>query len=113
MGEHHWSVARKSSNQEALDYYRERSKAPGVEDGGGARNHYCMNCDGVIPFEHRGDTCPHCSAALDDGVRRYFNWVEIDQPPSSDLIPLLKVAVPVLLVLAALGILILRWIFGG
>ena len=49
MGPEHWSRARKDSNQEALEYYRERSHAPGVEAGGGPRNFYCMRCDGVIP----------------------------------------------------------------
>ena len=53
LGEDHWSKARAGENQEALDYYRERSKAPGVEAGGGLRNHYCFECDGVIELEHR------------------------------------------------------------
>ena len=30
MGDHHWSRTRGERNAEALDYYRERSKAPGV-----------------------------------------------------------------------------------
>ena len=51
MGPDHWSVARKDENQEALEYYRQRSHAPGVEEGGGPRNFYCMRCDGVIPVE--------------------------------------------------------------
>ncbi len=48
LGEDHWSKSRAGENEEALEYYRERSKAPGVEDGGGMRNHYCFECDGVI-----------------------------------------------------------------
>jgi hypothetical protein len=32
-----------------------------------------------------GQVCPHCGAAVDPRVRRMFNWVEIDQPPASDL----------------------------
>jgi hypothetical protein len=92
MSERHWSKTRKDSNREALDYYRERSKAPGVAEGGAERNFYCMRCDGVIPFETKAVTCPHCGEALDEHVKRYFNWVEIGEPPASDFLPLLKVA---------------------
>ena len=30
-------------------------------------------------------TCPHCQGELDEHVVRYFNWVEINEPPESDL----------------------------
>jgi hypothetical protein len=90
LSEHHWSRARRDANQEALEYYRERSRAPGVAEGGAARNMYCMECDGVVP--HAAERCPHCGAPIDDKVRRYFNWVEIDKPVESDAKPLLAVA---------------------
>lgn len=113
ISEHHWSRARSGENQEALEYYRQRSHAPGVESGGGARNHYCMQCDGVIPMEHleSGATqvCPHCGAALDEHVKRYFNWVEIDEPPASDLRALLPFLVLGLLLLIAAAL--LAWWF--
>ena len=35
--ERHWSRLREGKNQEAMDYYRQRSKAPGVAEGGGVR----------------------------------------------------------------------------
>jgi len=83
---------RASRNAEALEYYRRRSRAPGVAEGGEARNFYCMECDGVIPFERAGQPCPHCGADTAGAARRYFNWVEIDRPPPSDLRALLSVA---------------------
>jgi hypothetical protein len=92
--ERHWSRLRKGKNQEAMDYYRQRSKAPGVAEGGGVRSSYCLECDGVIPLKYDqrteaeldlGQVCPHCGATVDPRVRRMFNWVEIDQPPASDL----------------------------
>ena len=92
--ERHWSRLRKGKNQEAMDYYRERSKAPGVAEGGGIRSSYCLECEGVIPLKYdqrteavmdTGQVCPHCGAEVDPRVRRMFNWVEIDQPPASDL----------------------------
>ncbi len=106
MGDHHWSRARAGENQEALDYYRERSRAPGVAQGGGARNFYCMQCDGVIPLDHQGERCPHCRATIEGDARRYFNWVEIDRPPRSDaraLLPLFALAVLVLAAAVALA----------
>jgi hypothetical protein len=103
IDEHHWTRSRKASNQEALDYYRERSHAPGVAEGGGPRNFYCMQCDGVIPTDQEGAACPHCGVSLEGVARRYFNWVEIDQPPSSDLRALLPVAAALLVVLAGLA----------
>jgi hypothetical protein len=105
MGPDHWSVARKDENQEALEYYRQRSHAPGVEAGGGPRNFYCMHCDGVIPVEPPVEACPHCGEALTEVARRYFNWVELDQPVKSDvraLLPLAAGGAALLLVIAAL-----------
>ena len=92
MGPDHWSVARKDENQAALEYYRQRSHAPGVEAGGGPRNFYCMRCDGVIPAEPPLEVCPHCGVSLAGVARRYFNWVELDQPVKSDLRALLPLA---------------------
>ncbi len=92
--ERHWSRLRKGKNKEAIDYYRKRSQAPGVAEGGGIRSSYCLECEGVIPLEYdqrteadlnTGQVCPHCGAVVDPRVRRMFNWVEIDQPPASDL----------------------------
>jgi hypothetical protein len=104
MSEHHWSRARAGTNAEALEYYRQRSHAPGVAEGGSTRNHYCMRCDGVIPFEQIETACPHCGEAFDGAARRYFNWVEINEPPKSDaraLLGLLIAGVVGLLALAA------------
>ena len=109
MSEHHWSRARAGTNEEALEYYRERSRAPGVADGGAERNFYCMDCDGVIPHDHAGPGCPHCGAKLEGMARRYFNWVEIDRPPASDAGPLLKLALVVLGVLLLVGLLVWAW----
>jgi hypothetical protein len=92
LEDHDPSRARGERNREALEYYRERSRAPGVAEGGAERNHYCMACDGVIPFGFAGERCPHCDEPLDERVRRYFNWVEINEPPDSDLRPLARVA---------------------
>ncbi|MCK6444805.1 MAG: hypothetical protein L6Q99_00280 [Planctomycetes bacterium] len=110
VGEHHWSRARKDANQEALDYYRERSKAPGVEAGGSERNFYCMQCDGVIPYDQAGTACPHCGVALDERVKRYFNWVEINEPTQSDAKALLRVALPIALGLGAIAALVWWWL---
>ena len=103
ISEHHWSKARAGSNQEALEYYRQRSHAPGVEQGGSARNFYCMQCDGVIPYEPppraAAEHCPHCGASLEGIARRYFNWVEINEPAKSDLAALLPLLIAGALVL--------------
>ena len=116
VSDEHWTRTRKGMNQEALEYLRERSHAPGVEEGGGPRNHYCMSCNGVIPLEYDQRApateevlvCPHCGVELDARVRAMFNWVEIDQPPKSDLGPLLGVAVAGTL---ALGLIVfLAWL---
>ena len=113
MSDQHWSRARKHANKEALDYYRERSKAPGVAEGGEARNFYCMDCDGVVPFEHEGGHCPHCGVELDRSVRRYFNWVEIDTPPRSDLRAVLPWLLLILALVLTLVIVIFGLLFGG
>ncbi|MEZ6013916.1 MAG: hypothetical protein R3F49_02275 [Planctomycetota bacterium] len=98
MTEHHWSRTRGERNSEAIEYYRERSQAPGVAEGGAARNSYCMDCDGVIPWDgFEGGACPHCGAPLEGGARRYFNWVELDRAPEGD-------ARAVLLVLGAVAL---------
>ncbi|MEM9800621.1 MAG: hypothetical protein AAGA20_09865 [Planctomycetota bacterium] len=104
MSEHHWSRTRGERNAEAIDYYRERSQAPGVAEGGDARNFYCMECDGVVPWDDfSGDACPHCGAAIDGNARRYFNWVEIDRAPDRDRTAVLLAVGIVGLALLAFG----------
>jgi hypothetical protein len=113
--EEHGSPSRSERNREALDYYRERSRAPGVASGGAERNHYCMACNGVIPLEYDSrrpaggppEKCPHCGAELDRRVRAMFNWVEIDQVPSGDA-RFVLIAAGVVLAAAALAV---WWIF--
>lgn len=110
MSDSHWSRTRGERNREAIDYYRERSRAPGVADGGEARNFYCMECDGVIPFDHEGPACPHCEAPITGKTRRYFNWVEIDQPVEGDfraVLPFLAVGAIALALVAWLTVRIL------
>ena len=97
MSDAHWSRARAGSNEEALAYYRSRNAAPGVAQGGSERNFWCMQCSGVIPHDEAGGRCPHCGAALEGRARRYYNWVEINEPPRSDLSALLPILVPLLL----------------
>ncbi len=110
MGEHHWSKARAGTNEEALDYYRQRSHAPGVAEGGSSRNHYCMQCDGVIPFEHAEPNCPHCGAEITGEARRYFNWVELNEPPRSDLRSLLPLFIGAGLALAAVVVVVVYFV---
>jgi len=110
MSERHWSRARRDSNREAIDYYRERSKAPGVAEGGAERNFYCMRCDGVIAYTHSAPNCPHCGEPIDEHVKRYFNWVEINEPPPSDFLPLLKLGSALLAALVAVGALLWWWL---
>ena len=96
--------SRDERNVEALEYYRRRSKAPGVAEGGTERNFYCMECDGVIPFGAALERCPHCDAPIDERVKRYFNWVEINDPPPSDakaLLPWIAMAGLAVLALVA------------
>lgn len=109
MGPEHWSRARAGLNAEALEYYRERDLAPGVAGGGAERNFYCMRCAGVIPFAPPAVVCPHCGAELGEAARRYFNWVEINEPPPSDLRPLLARAG--LVVAAVLALAAAVWFF--
>lgn len=100
IGERHWSRARKGAHREQIEYYRERSRAPGVAEGGAERNFYCMQCDGVIPFAGAPQSCPHCGAAVDENIKRYFNWVEIAEPGGSDaraLLPFFAVGLVLLL----------------
>jgi hypothetical protein len=115
ISDEHWSRARKELHREEIEFLRERSQAPGVEGGGADRNHYCMECHGVIALAYdqrepsEGSSlehCPHCGAELDTNVRMMFNWVEMDQPHGSDLraiVPILAgVALLVVAVVAAL-----------
>ncbi|TAJ17858.1 MAG: hypothetical protein EPO68_08740 [Planctomycetota bacterium] len=104
ISDRHWTRARAGQNEEALEYYRERSKAPGVAEGGDVRNFYCMECDGVIPYQSGAVDCPHCGARVEPGVRRYFNWVEMEMPAPSDRRFLIGVAVAGLLVLGVIGL---------
>ncbi len=112
ISEHHWTRSRKGKHTEALEYLRGRSKAPGVSEGGSARNYYCMRCDGVVPHDHAGESCPHCGAPLEGRVKRYFNWVEIDQPAGSDFRALLPWIIGALAVGGVLLWLLGWWIFG-
>ena len=108
MSEHHWSRSRGDQNSEALDYYREKSKAPGVAEGGSHRNQYCLNCNGVVPLEYDSrvpldeqaarEACPHCGEPLEGRVRQMFNWVETDQVPTGDA----RAVLPLLLVVLVL-----------
>ncbi len=110
MSDDHWSRARKDKNQEALNYYRERSKAPGVADGGAARNFYCMSCAGVLDFDTQASACPHCGAVIEGGARRYFNWVEMDEPKKSDFLVLMPWLVAGLVLLAVLATGLVFWL---
>ena len=101
----HWTRSRRGANEEAIDYYRARSKAPGVAEGGKERNHYCMRCDGVVPYDPELEACPHCGAPIEGRSRRYFNWVEIDQPGEGDFRALLPY-------LAAAGVLLVALVAG-
>lgn len=92
--------ARAERNREALEYYRERSRRPGVAEGGKERNFYCMECEGVVPHDQVNGACPHCGAEIDPRVRRYFNWVELDTPPEGDAGPILRLAALVLAIAA-------------
>ena len=110
MSDAHWSRSRAGTNEEALEYYRERSRAPGVASGGAERNFYCMRCDGVIAHDHRGASCPHCGEPLEGTARRYFNWVEINEPASSDfkaLLPFVLGGVVVLVLILCIAL----WMF--
>jgi hypothetical protein len=112
VSDKHWSRARAGANREAIEHLRQRSHAPGVAEGGGARNHYCMECKGVVPFaDPPPERCPHCGAALDEHVRAMFNWVEIDSAPSGDAASLARVlalGLAALVLVAALAYWMLR-----
>jgi len=103
ISERHWTRSRAGANEEALAYYRQRSQAPGVREGGDVRNFYCMECDGVIPYTSGATKCPHCGAAVEAGVRRYFNWVEMEMPPPSNRRFLTGVALALLALLTCIG----------
>ena len=68
-----------------------------------------MECDGVIPHDHEVEVCPHCGAAIDERVRRYFNWVEIDRPGEGDFRALLPWLVALALLLGGLGWWFVTW----
>lgn len=69
-----------------------------------------MGCDGVIPHDHQGEGCPHCGAAIDERVRRYFNWVEIDRPGEGDFRALLPWLVVGAGVVGGLGWWFVNWV---
>ncbi len=116
MDERHWSRSRGDRNAEVIEYYRQRSHAPGVAEGGGLRNSYCLECDGVIPLQYFQTepvdskaplkTCPHCGVKLDRRVQRMFNWVEIDRPHDGDF----KAILPLLLGGLLLIGLVIAWL---
>ena len=111
ISERHWTRTRAEMNREALDYYRERSHAPGVAEGGSHRNFYCMKCDGVIPYYEQHERCPHCGEPIDPTVKRYFNWVETDFPRKRDLTALLPWALVVLLAALLAAAALAYWLF--
>ena len=117
MSDAHWSRSRRGSNREALEYYRQKSRAPGVAEGGAPRNQYCLECGGVVPLSYdsreplaRGrepERCPHCRAELEGRVRQMFNWVETDQVPEGDakaVLPFFLLALALIAGLAYLGL---------
>jgi|GEM_PF-5037412 len=111
----HWSRSRTERNAAEIEYLRSKSRVPGMDGEIAERNHYCMECGGVLPLRYdrfrpasreAQETCPHCGATLDANVRAMFNWVEIDQVHSSDaaaVLPLALGLLAVVLVLVALA----------
>jgi hypothetical protein len=106
----HWSRTRSERNRETLEYLREKSRAPGVAEGGAERNQYCMQCGGVLPLAYvssqpadrdRSTNCPHCGAEVHPTVRAMFNWVEIDQVPRGDFAALAPWLLGVVLLVGA------------
>jgi hypothetical protein len=69
-----------------------------------------MDCDGVIPSDPPATECPHCGVPIQGEVRRYFNWVEIDSPPTSDWLALRPYFLLALLILVSLFALLWWWI---
>lgn len=111
LGDDHWSRARTERNAEEIEYLRAKSRVPGMEGEVAERNHYCMECGGVLPLLYdrnrpadraASEHCPHCGAELDANVRAMFNWVEIDQVPSSDAAAVLPIAFAVLAAIVGL-----------
>ncbi|QDU67777.1 hypothetical protein [Engelhardtia mirabilis] len=109
LPESHWARARDGTNTEALEYLRNRSKAPGVADGGSERNHYCLKCNGVLPLRYDSrkaaekvppKKCPHCGEPIEQRVRAMFNWVETDQVPGSDARAMAPLVVGLILIVA-------------
>jgi hypothetical protein len=112
ISDRHWSRSRSEANREALEYYRSRSRAPGVREGGAERNFYCMACDGVIPHDGAAAACPHCGEPLDEAVRRYFNWVEVDRRTKSDFRAVLPLLLAGLAVAGVLTWVLVSWLVG-
>ena len=117
VSDSHWTRTRADLHHEELEFLRERSRAPGVAEGGAERNQYCMECHGVIPLHYDSresaadaptENCPHCGAEIDPAIRQMFNWVEIDQVPSSDLRALLPFALGGMAIVFTLGM-VLWW----
>jgi len=79
-------------------------------EGGAERNFYCMKCDGVIPHDTTAKVCPHCGASIEGGVRRYFNWVEMNEPPKSDFRALLPLILAGLAAIASIFFAIMYWL---
>lgn len=101
LPEDHWSRTRTDRNAAEIEYLRSKSRVPGMDGAIAERNHYCMECGGVIPLLYDRSSpadraaathCPHCGAELDANVRAMFNWVEIDQVHSSDAAAVLPLA---------------------
>ena len=56
------------------------------------------------------DACPHCGEAIEGRTRRYFNWVEIDEPPRGDVGPVFLIGLGVMTVVVVLLALLAWWI---
>lgn len=115
----HWSRSRTERNREEIEYLRSKSRVPGMDGEIAERNHYCMECGGVLPLRYhradaadraRAETCPHCGASLEGNVRAMFNWVEIDQVHSSDAAAVLPIALAVLAIVVAIVVALVVWL---